>query len=339
MELSERKYKILQAIIDDYIQLATPVGSRTISRKYLGLSSATIRNEMSDLEEMGYLDSPHTSAGRIPSIKAYRLYVDNLMEISQLSDEDRKMLAGGFETRSRQIKETISQVARVLSDATRYTSIVVAPLMRELRIRHVQLVPVTEDSALMVVVTNSGIVKDIMVGIPPNFDDAMLHGISRMLTEKLTGRRLAEIYELCEDMRREMNEATDIFVALVRALSRQQRDYGEIVLGGAANILNFPEYSDPEKAKAFLSVLETRDKLQHLFDQGSALEFSIRIGPENGLEEMKDCSVVTATYHVGGENHGSIGIIGPTRMDYSRVVSVLGYMGRALSDMLSGNER
>ena len=186
MGLDERKFLILQAIIDDYITTAMPVGSRTISRKAgVGFSPATIRNEMSDLEELGYLAQPHTSAGRVPSYKAYRLYVDKLLKAGQLSGEERQKIAQHMQTRSRQVETVIRRAARVLSDATKYTSVVVAPHIGSLRIRHVQIVPVSSGTAMLIIVTSAGIVKDAVINIPEGLSADHLYGISRMLTERL----------------------------------------------------------------------------------------------------------------------------------------------------------
>ena len=176
MGLDERKFLILQAIIDDYITTAMPVGSRTISRKAgVGFSPATIRNEMSDMEELGYLAQPHTSAGRVPSYKAYRLYVDKLLRAGQLSGEERAKIAQHMQTRSRQVETVIRRAARVLSDATKYTSVVVAPHIGSLRIRHVQIVPVSSGTAMLIIVTSAGIVKDAVINIPEGLSLSLIH--------------------------------------------------------------------------------------------------------------------------------------------------------------------
>ena len=179
MQLDERKFMILKAIIDDYVLTGMPVGSRTISRKSgVGFSPATIRNEMSDLEELGYLDQPHTSAGRVPSHKAYRLYVDRLLQVGNLSPEETKKIQAHLRERTSQVQEVIRSAAQVLSDATHYTSVIVAPQAQALRIRRVQLVPITENTALLVIVTNAGIVKDAVVRVPGELSAEHLHAIS-----------------------------------------------------------------------------------------------------------------------------------------------------------------
>lgn len=340
MKLDERKFMILQAIIDDYIMTAVPVGSRTISRKSgVGFSPATIRNEMSDLEELGYLDQPHTSAGRVPSAKAYRLYVDHLMKVGQISGEDAARIEGHLKTRATQVEEVIRRAAQVLSDVTNYTALVMAPHIEMLRIRRVQLVPITDSSALVIVVTNAGIVKDALIRVPEGLEDSHLNLLSEMLTDQLSGLTLGEMRSRFAEMFRDLKEHRRLLAGVLNVLEHEMAEpEGSVVVGGSSNLLNYPEYSDVQKARSFLAVLESREKLYPILRQAGTVEFTIRIGPENSLPELNDCSLVTATYHVGQHNTGTMGIIGPTRMNYGRVVSVLEFMGKAISDMLSGEK-
>ena len=339
MQLDERKYLILQAIIDDYIMTAMPVGSRTISRKSgVGFSPATIRNEMSDLEELGYLAQPHTSAGRVPSYKAYRLYVDHLMKTAKLTSDEREQMHEHLVSRSKQVEGVIRSAASVLSDATKYTSVIVAPKLGTLRIRHVQLVPVAERTALMIIVTSAGIVKDAVIRVPENLDADELYSISRMLTQKLADKPLegvrqafAEMLRDAADNRRLLGEALQVIEQRLEAGG----DASDVIVGGSANLLEYPEYSDVNKARSFLSVLESKDTLRKLLSRDGSMEVSIRIGPENQLPALSDCSIVTASYRLGNQSTGTLGIIGPTRMNYNRVISVLDFMGRALSDVLA----
>lgn len=338
MRLDERKFLILQAIIDDYIMTAVPVGSRTISRKAgVGFSPATIRNEMSDLEELGYLDQPHTSAGRVPSPKAYRLYVDHLLKVGEVSREDAQRISAYLNSRAGQVEEIMQSAAQVLSDMTHYTAVVAAPQLETLRIRRVQLVPVSENTALMIVVTNAGIIKDAVIRVPEGVDAHALYAMSQMLTQQLDGLTMAQVRARFADMFRDLKENRKLLAGVLDVLENRiaQRESEQMVVGGSTNLLNYPEYSDVEKAKSFLSVLESKDKLYPLLRQAGTMEFSIRIGPENALPELNDCSMVTATYRVGGHSTGTMGIIGPTRMNYGKVLSVLSFMGKAITDMLS----
>ena len=339
MQLDERKYLILQAIIDDYILTAMPVGSRTISRKSgVGYSPATIRNEMSDLEELGYLDQPHTSAGRVPSNKAYRLYVDHLMKTVKLTNDEREQMHEHLISKSKQVEGVIRTAASVLSDATKYTSVIVAPKLGTLRIKHVQLVPVAERTALMVIVTNVGIVKDALIRVPEDMDADDLYSISRMLTEKLADKPLEAVRQAFSELLRNAETNRKLLGEALQVIEKRLEaggDASDVIVGGSANLLEYPEYSDVTKARNFLAVLESKDKLRRIVGRDGGMEISIRIGPENQVPALNDCSIVTASYRVGDHSNGTLGIIGPTRMNYNRVISVLEFMGRALSDVLS----
>ena len=338
MQLDDRKYLILQAIIDDYITTAMPVGSRTISRKSgVGYSPATIRNEMSDLEELGYLAQPHTSAGRIPSNKAYRLYVDHLLKTVKLTAEERERIHEHLVDKSRRVEGVIRSAADVLSDATKYTSVIVAPKLGTLRIKHVQLVPVAERTALMIIVTNAGIVKDAVIRVPEGLDADDLYSISRVLTRNLADKPLeavrqafAEMLRDAADHRRLLGEALQVIEQKLEA-----GDQSDIIIGGSSNLLGYPEYSDVNKARSFLAVLESKETIRRVLSRDGGMEITIRIGPENQVPALNDCSIITASYRVGDHSNGTLGIIGPTRMNYNRVISVLDFMGRALSDVLS----
>lgn len=341
MPMDARKFRILQAIIDDYILTAIPVGSRTISKKYeMGLSSATIRNEMSDLEELGYLDQPHVSAGRIPSAKAYRLYVDQLLQNGAIRADDAASVRSYFGSRARQMEDVISRAAQVVSGLTHYTSVVMSPKGTELRIRNLQLVPVSSHSALLVIVTDGGIMRDTVIHVGGDLDADSLYAISRTLTERLSGHTLSEAQAMLAGATGTTQSRQAVLNGVSEFLDAVESDGAKtkLALGGTSNILNFPEYSDVEKAKGFLSVLETKDKLIKLMEGHGEMAFTVRIGPETGIPELEDCSLVTATYRMSDNTHGTIGVIGPTRMQYDRVLSVLSAMGEQLSNLL-GQEK
>lgn len=338
MSMDARKFRILQAIIDDYILTAIPVGSRTISKKYeMGLSSATIRNEMSDLEELGYLDQPHVSAGRIPSTKAYRLYVDQLLQAGKIHSDDVDSMRAHFSERTGKMEDVINRAAQVLSSVTHYTSLVMSPKGGEMTIRNLQLVPVSNSSALLVIVTDSGVVRDSVIHVDNELDTDALYAISRMLTERLAGHTLGETLELLKSMGREFAEKRAVFGGISELVAdvENQHAKSKLSFGGTSNILNFPEYNDVEKARSFLSLLETKDVLLEILEQHQNVAFTVRIGPETGVPELKDCSLVTATYSLGDHTHGTIGVIGPTRMQYGRVLNVLSAMGEQLTRLLT----
>lgn len=337
MGMDERKFKILQAIIDDYILTAVPVGSRTISRKYdMGLSSATIRNEMSDLEELGYLDQPHVSAGRIPSAKAYRLYVDQLLRSGRVTSDSEEAVRAHFLGRMRQMEDVIDHAARVLSNLTKYTAVILPPTGQQPRIRTIQLVPVTDTSALTVIVTDAGVVRDAVIRVSDQLDSDTLYAISKTLTAELAGLTLREAMERMPSMIERMRENEKLLRGLGRFLGESaEPTYPHVAVGGTSNMLSYPEYSDMEKARSFLSLMEARDRLADIIGQQGEMAFTVRIGPETGAPEMADCSIVTATYSTGNGRQGTIGVIGPTRMQYSRVLSILGTMGHQLSELFN----
>lgn len=338
MQLDERKFMILQAIIDDYIMTAMPVGSRTISRKAgVTFSPATIRNEMSDLEELGYLDQPHTSAGRVPSHKAYRLYVDQLLKTTRLTNDERERMHDYLHSKSSQVDSVIRSAAQVLADATNYTSVIVSPKLGTLRIKHIQLVPVADGVALMIIVSNLGIVKDAVVNVPDGLGADELYAISRMMTERLAGKALDEVRQTFSEILREnagnrrlMGEALSVIEHKLEA-----EEGTDVYIGGSSKLLNYPEYSDIRKAQNFLSILESKDKLRRMITNNGGMEVTIRIGSENGAPELSDCSIVTAQYRVGDRATGTLGIIGPTRMNYARVVPILEFMSRAVGEVLA----
>lgn len=336
MELSDRKLKILKAIIDDYIDTGVPVGSRTLSKKGdINYSSATIRNEMADLEELGYLDKPHTSAGRMPSDSAYRLYVDRLLHIGSLAKEDTDFIKTYFNKRVNEISQVLDTAAKALSDATHQIAMVSTPQLDEETIKRVQLVKITDTKAMLIIVTGSGIVKDTVISIPAMFQSSHMERLSNMITAATKDRTLKDAAENIGKMARKgVNEQqqvlSDVFEAI--NMSRVKR---EMILEGTQNIFNYPEYKNVEKAQRFLEILDTKDSLYSLLDQSGDFEFSLKIGRENDHEDFNDMSVVTATYKAGGKKIGSFGVLGPTRMNYSRVLAVLSYVGYSMNEILS----
>lgn len=338
MDLIDRKYRILQAIIDDYILTALPVGSRTISRKYeQKLSSATIRNEMSDLEELGYLDSPHTSAGRVPSNKAYRLYVDQMLRPMPLSVEETEFINRCFDRRMHQVDDVSMRIAKALSSMTQYTTAVMTRSPRsEQMLSHLQLVSVADRRVLLILVTRSGTVKQSVIELGSSVAPDELYTVSRILSSQLEGVSLNDLPTVL--MRLSGGGETGVH-RIVRAIAEQhpqeaQSDIVALAVGGRSNLLSFPEYSDVDKAKALLSVLETREKVVSLLSHNGEMELSVRIGPETGLEETKDCSIVTASYRLSDGRVNTIGLIGPTRMQYGKVLSVLSQVGRSFNTIM-----
>ena len=340
MQLDERKLKILQTIIDEYVLSAAPVGSRSISKNPdFNLSSATIRNEMADLEEMGFLEQPHTSAGRIPSDKAYRLYVDSIMNRAKLSKDEIKSIRRHFSNKISEVNDVIRQTAKAISSATNYTALVLAPEIEIDTLRHIQLVPLIPGKALLVVVTATGFAKDAIIRIPQGVSTDEMTRISALLTERLQGCRMDRVGECIQtELMNEMTDRREFLNGIVDTIDRKISTHGKSVeLAGAGNMLHYPEYADLQKARTFLTAVEGQETLYNMLKRASSLEFTITIGQENEQTELKDCSVVTATYRMGSHEMpmGTIGVIGPTRMNYAKVISVLEYMRRSLGEVLS----
>ena len=337
MTLDDRKLRILAAIIQDYVLTAVPVGSRTITRKYdMGVSPATIRNEMSDLELLGYLDQPHVSAGRVPSGKAYRLYVDMLMQKAEPQPPTDEKARKYILEHVRQLEDVVERTANALSELTHYTSVVMMPGQPLMRISTLQLVPMPRGAALLVIVTDSGIVRDTVIHVSNQLDADALYAISRTLTERFSGRTLKEVQEMLASYAR-FSGANGVVLGGVAELAAQmekQSSVDSIAVGGAHNILNYPEYADVEKARAFLSVTESRETMLRLIKEVQA-PVSVRIGSELNVPELKDCSLVTAQYQISSAHKGTVGLIGPTRMPYDKVLTTLTTVGRTLTELFT----
>lgn len=337
MELNERKRKILRTIIDDYISSAMPVGSKTIAEQLgMRISSATIRNEMSELEELGYLEQPHTSAGRIPSDKAYRMYVDQLLEIASLSAEDAEFIKGYYDERMHETQGILEGAAKAISNATDYVSLIMPPQLKSVAIKHIQLVPVSERAALAVVVTDAGIIKDTPVILESNVTPAQLEDASHLLNKIFAGRQISEGMRI-NDIYNEIQGQREIFTQITDFLtSRLNPGHREILIGGAAKLLAHPEYAtDLDAARNMLQLLDSKEQLRDILLEQPDMEIRVRIGAENHNANMHDCSVVTATYRLGGRVMGRLGVIGPVRMNYGRVLQVMKYMSASLSEVLS----
>lgn len=342
MMLDERKQKILKAIIDDFIITAEPVGSRTIARKYnIGISPATIRNEMSDLEEMGYLEQPHTSAGRIPSDKGYRFYVDFLMKLRKLTPEEIKNIKDvSLYKKINGIEELLEQTTKVLSQITRYTSVALGPQLKKTTLKHLQLVPVENKRVLMVIVTNSGLVEHKLLSLPKNVTESDLERVSNIINDKLSGLAIGDISDdVISNVKKEIiGFSSDVFDMAIEFLLKNLQIYtdSKLFLYGTTNIFNLPEFRDIEKARNFLSILEDKELLCEILSNSfMSKDIVITIGSENKYQEIKNCSVITTTYKINGKTIGSIGVVGPTRMEYSKVVSIVRFLSENMSQLIS----
>lgn len=339
MDLNDRKKLILQAIIDEYIDSAEPVGSRAISKKHeLGLSSATIRNEMADLEEMGYLIQPHTSAGRIPSDAGYRFYVNSLMKKYRIGldtiERLRKELEGRVVTLDRAVKKA-GFLASVLTD---YTTVVSASAGEKAEIKKIDLVAVSSETVMLIIVTRT--VKNRLVNARLTFEEC--ERIAEVLNSRLRGKTADEItYDIIRDLETELCEKLAVEPKLLIHVlhfvyeSVTELDETEIYVENAKSILKYPEYRDVDKAREIFGFLDDKSNLKQLMaNTGEGEGISAKIGGENGSEILKDCSLVTVNYSLDGKTAGKLGVIGPKRMDYAKVFAGLDIISQEIDRVL-----
>lgn len=328
MELDERKKKILQAVIRNYLETGEPVGSRTIS-KYtdLNLSSATIRNEMADLEEMGYIVQPHTSAGRIPSDKGYRLYVDTMMEEKEREVNEKQEI---LLQRQEKMETLLKHMARVLANNTQYATMISAPQNKRNKLKFIQLSRVDAGQLLAVIVSEGNMIKNHIINVAEVLDDETLLKLNILLNTNLNGLSIDEInLGMISLMKQQAGIHGDIVGQVIDAVAEaiHAEEDLEIYTSGTNNIFKYPELADQQRASELINTFEEKQLLGELLTEsiapGDHTGIQIYIGEETQVQSMKDCSVVTATYELGGGMKGTIGIVGPKRMDYDKVVGTL----------------
>ena len=334
--LDERKQKILQAIIDDYISTAEPIGSRTIARKYnLGVSSATIRNEMADLELLGYLEQLHTSSGRVPSGKGYRLYVDDLLAPSKISEKEINLIASWYNSRTKSIEEVFQETAKIISRLTKNVSLVMAPQLSQSTFRCLQFVALDKNQAIVIVMTDAGFIENKIIDIPHGTSIEDLQKIATIINGHLSGLMLDEIKtSLIKKIKNEVNldlfEAT--FDSILKALAIEKKE--RLYLGGTTQLLSQPEFRNVEKVKDILTMLEEEQLLCDLLNSQNGDGVTVTIGQENKYSGIKDCSIIKATYHIKGKGIGTVAVLGPTRMEYGKIITLLEFMHGNLGQIL-----
>ncbi len=335
--LNDRKKKILQLIIEDYISTAEPVGSRTIARKYdLGISPATIRNEMSDLELLGYLEQPHTSAGRVPSAQAYRFYVDSLIEPGSLTDNDMALINSWYTERRRNIDDIFQSTAKILSRMTQNVSMVLANKDTGAVFRYIKFLPLDSSHAILCIVTDDGNVDNCVVEIPLGMRPEEMDYLAGRISRVLEGKELSEISdELLSALHMDVAEDKVLFTSFLQAIKRMSRKQNEqrVFLGGTKQLLNQPEFRDVERVKSLLGILEEEKVVRDLLVAGEDSGLKITIGTENKFTGIQDCSMVQATYRLNGKIVGTMAVLGPTRMEYGKVITVMDYLHKYLKTM------
>jgi heat-inducible transcriptional repressor len=340
--VDERKNKVLQAIIEDYVATAEPVGSRTISRKYnLGVSPATIRNEMAELEEMGFLEQPHTSAGRIPSDRGYRYYVDCLMESRAVDSSEEEVIRRTFERKIREIDTLIRETARILSDTTHLTSVISGPQIQKANFRELRLVPLGGDKAVLIYITDSGFIENQVLELPVEVTMLELQRVSDVLNEHLKGQPVEALSRTAAGaLQQELRRYGALLEQSLQFLGTKLEpgDHQRLYLGGTTNILSQPEFRDVAKVRSLLTLLEDDQVVSDLLVSDEREHPVIQIGEEIKIREMTDCSVVSAAYRLGDNVIGRIGVIGPRRMEYARVVGIMNAITHQLSESTERNK-
>ena len=332
MGLSQRQQRILKTIISDYINRAEPVGSRTMTKRYeFDLSPATIRKEMADLEDMGYLEQPHTSAGRIPTEKGYRFFVDELISKGLMAKNPGLIKKKLTRVKALEIDEIIQMTAKSLAEMTEYTSLVMGPQTGRSAFQQIQAFPMDEKRMLMVLTTDTGIVESRPINIAGNLSYEELNNIIEHLNSRLQGLTIDDITpSLLSELRIDLMREVEIVEHALHILSESfKQGSSNIALGGTKNILNQPEFNNLEKVKELLTFFENEDLLAELLSNEEGIV--VRIGTENPLEEVKDCSLVTASYELNGRPLGTIGVLGPTRMDYTKVIAIVAQIANELT--------
>ena len=341
-----RKREVLEAIIDCYNQTATPVGSRTIERQYgMGVSAATIRNTMADLEELGYLTQPHPSAGRVPTEIGYRVYVDTLMEAEELSGKEKKLIQERCASLDGSFEGIIEQTSKILSEISHYIGFVLTPELHDSILRRLELIPIDGDSdnseyrgkVLAVLLMASGVVKNHIVSVSKDLSDKDIRRISRVLNEKLVGLSLRRIQQISHDTANLKaifdTDLPDSIVAFTRDTFSLNQEI-HVYLEGASNFFSHPEFLEADKMERLFRLLEQKQQIAELLSsQQSTRGIQVVIGSENKYEGMEMCSVVHSCYTNRGNVLGTIGVIGPTRMQYPRVVSIVDFTAQVMSQV------
>ena len=330
--LDNRKKKVLQAIVEEYINTAEPVSSNALTNnEELQYSSATIRNEMADLEKAGYLEKTHTSSGRIPSEKGYRYYVDELLKDDNISMEEIKYISDKLETKVNEIEDLTKIATTTISEITHYTTLAIGPSSQDLLIEEIKFVLLGPRMLMAIILTNTGMVKETIIKFDEDITENQVQTLSYMFNNKLKGEPITKIDRPLEKY---LVEEMQYSVKLIKPIIEQMKKVVEeesVHLEGANKLFELPEFNSLEVAKNFVNILDEKDLMADMLNTGFAKDINVYIGEENEKEELKDFSVVTFKHRIGNKDLGTIGIIGPKRMDYAKVISVMKYISKKLN--------
>ena len=331
-ELDKRKKKILQAIIEEYIETAEPVSSGNLVKE-LDCSSATIRNEMAELEQIGFIEKPHTSAGRIPSQKGYRYYVDELIRDDKLSRKEMEFIKEKLETKVNALEDLTRIATTTLSEITHYTTITIGPDVNNHTIIDIKFVLLGSRVLMAVILTDSGIIRESIIKFDEDIDEKQVEDLTYIFKKKLIGKPLEKLNTPLEEfIISEMQTGINIIKKVLEEINKIIEDSQKIYLQGANKVVDMPEFKKVDIAKEFLNVLDAKDLVADVLNTGIAQNINVYIGEETEREELKNFSIVTFNHLLEDKDIGTIGIIGPTRMDYSKVISVMKYISKKLND-------
>lgn len=331
--LNDRKKEILQAIIEEYIETADPVSSKAIVEKYnIDCSSATVRNEMADLEKLGFLDKPHTSAGRVPSAKGYRFYVDELIEKDNISMEEIMYIQSKLQTKVNQMQELTKIATSTLSEVTHYPTLSIGPNKHSQIIEDIKFVLLGARTMMAIILTDSGLIKESIIKFEQDVIPEQIETLNLMFNNRLRGKTLDSINSSIEEyILSEMNESLNVIHPILNEMEKLINEQGTIYYEGANKVFELPEFKSLELAKNFIHVLDEKDVVMDTLNADMSEDINIYIGDENANENLKDFSIITFNHKVKGKSIGTIGIIGPKRMDYSKVISVLKYINQKMN--------
>ena len=331
--LDNRKKKILQAIVEEYIETAEPVSSKSIVEKHgIDYSSATIRNDMAELEKIGLLDKPHTSAGRIPSAQGYRYYVDELLNYNDISMQEIKYIQTQLATKVNQIEDLTKIATSTLSEITHYTSVGIGPRVASQNIEEVKFVLLGKRMLMAIILTDTGIIKETIIKFDEDISEEQVETLTFIFNNKLKGKPLEEIDRPLEEyIFSQMNYSLKVIKPVMEQLNKVISEENKIYLEGANKAFELPEFKSLKVAKNFINLIDTKDIVVDLLNTGFAKDINVYIGDENDNEQLKDFSIITFKHRYKDRDLGTIGIIGPKRMDYSKVISVMKYISKKLN--------
>ena len=337
MLLDERKKRILEAVIEEYNATAEPVGSTKIANDYkLGFSPATIRNEMANLEELGYLEQPHVSAGRIPSSLGYRFYVDSIMQEKKLMPTEKQLIDQMLKEDVTKFETLIKEASNIIARLTNYASIAIGPAMDNCKVEEIKLVKIGQDRLMIVILADNGIIKESIIKYTGQIPEENIEIFNNYLNYKLRGMNFNDIYDnINEYVESELyNISTNIVPLVVELNNLLVNNNAEIYMDGTKNLLDLPELKKEETLKNFLNIIETQDALKEMLKNGYDGNINVYIGQENAFEDLKDFTIITYKQKINDKEIGTIGLIGPKRMDYKKVIPVIKYVGDAIQEKI-----